>query len=605
MGYDGGKSGISSYMRAAVENLKSSGHNLTLIVENDAAEDFEGFKKIVVPAVFSKSAAAMLWHIFALPFYTRNKFYDCLLVLAANRRYAPFCKLPKVGVVHDLSQYRVGKKYDALRMFYLTKVQPYLGRTFDVLAAISESTKIDVEKFWKVPAKKISIAYNGLNTLASPDEAILTRLNLNKYILYVSRIEHPGKNHSRLIEAFEKLPDEIKKDYKLVFAGSDWTNAEIVRAQAATSSCAERIVFTGFVSDAELASLYKNASAFVMPSLSEGFGLPLIEAMSCGVPCACSNTSALAEIGKDCALLFNPESPEEIEQAIFKLLSDESLRATLAQKGKLRSKDFDWQKHAKILVSICENLYRKNSQLKIFDIPFRNGRMDEVANEISDFAQTHTRKTVAFLNTHYLNTAYEDPSQVERLKKFDYVLPDGSGVSLACKILGYRYRDNLNGTDLLPQLCTRALSKNLSMYFFGGKEGVASRAAVNLLKEYPNLKIVGTRNGYFTKEQEPEIIEKINAANPDFLFVGFGAKIQEEWVLRNADKLNAPIILAVGGLCDVYSGDLFRVPPFMRKMGLEWLGRLYQDPIRLFRRYVFGNPLFLSRVVKYRFVKKS
>ena len=188
------------------------------------------------------------------------------------------------------------------------------------------------------------------------------------------------------------------------------------------------------------------------------------------------------------------------------------------------------------------------------------------------------------------------------MRNFDYVLPDGSGVSLACKILRYKYRDNLNGTDLLPNLCEIASKKNLSMFFLGGKEGVALRASENLKKAYPNLNIVGTQNGYF--DDSDSVIKEINKLKPDFLFVGFGAVIQEKWVLENFDKLQCGVVLAIGGVCDVYSGDLKR-NPMLRKLGLEWFGRLLQEPRRLFSRYVIGNPLFVLRVIKYRLFGKD
>jgi exopolysaccharide biosynthesis WecB/TagA/CpsF family protein len=240
--------------------------------------------------------------------------------------------------------------------------------------------------------------------------------------------------------------------------------------------------------------------------------------------------------------------------------------------------------------------------LKIFGVPFYNGRMNDIANILAKKAEEKSKTTVAFINTHYLNCAYEDFSQRERLRQFDYILPDGSGVSLACKILSYKYRDNFNGTDLLPRLCEVASKKNLSMYFLGGKEGVAFRASENLKKMYPNLKIAGTRNGYF--DDDDAVVKEINDANADFLFVGFGAIIQEKWVLKNIDKLQCGVVLAVGGLCDVYSGDLKR-NPILRKLGLEWFGRLLQEPCRLFGRYVIGNPLFVLRVIKYRLLGKN
>ncbi len=600
LGYDSGKSGLSSYMKNVLANLKECEDEITVVVEPDSVNDFSGFKQICVPKLFSKSLSNYLWSIFALPFIARK--FDCVLVLAGNRRFVPFGKTSKVGVIHDLSQYRVADKYGALRMFQLFKVQPVLGRTFDEIVAISNSTKQDIAKYWNLDEGKIELNYNGVATPCEPDNSILEKLNLNNYILYVSRIEHPAKNHSNLISAFEKLPDEIIKNHKLVFVGAEWNGAEVVKQMARNSPASEQIVFSGFVSNVELSALYKNAKAFVFPSFAEGFGLGLAEAMLNDVPCACSNVSALAEVGGDATIQFNPHSIDEICNALKTLLSDQEVVSELIKKGRERVKLFSWKKHSQKLLDLCRRQYSKQSSLKIFGIPFCNGRMNDIANELAKKAERKRKTSVAFINTHYLNCAYEDFLQRERLRNFDYVLPDGSGVSLACKILRYKYRDNLNGTDLLPNLCEIASKKNLSMFFLGGKEGVALRASENLKKAYPNLNIVGAQNGYF--DDSDSVIKEINKLKPDFLFVGFGAVIQEKWVLENFDKLQCGVVLAVGGLCDVYSGDLKR-NPMLRKLGLEWFGRLLQEPRRLFSRYVIGNPLFVLRVIKYRLFGKD
>ena len=605
MGYDSGKSGISSYMREVVANMGDCGHELTLVLESGSEADFPGFRHIVAPKAFSKSAAGFLWHMFALPFIARRKRYDCLLVLAANRRFTAFGNIPTVGVVHDLSQYRVEGKYDFLRMFYLKHIQPALGRKYSSVAAISGATKSDVTRRWKLRPDRVRLNYNGLTALPPGDGSVLGRLGLGKYVYYVSRIEHPGKNHIGLIRAYESLPSAVRDEYALVFTGAEWNGAEKVLEYAAKSPDSARIVFTGYVDSAELAALYRNASAFVFPSFSEGFGLGLVEAMSAGVPCACSNDSALDEIGADAALKFDPKSPEEIASCIKRILEEPGLAGSLSQKGLERASDFSWKRHAETLVEMCETECRADSKLDLFGIDFENTRMDDIVARLDGHAARREKKTVAFINTHYLNTAYADPEQTERLGNFDYVLPDGSGISLACKIIGHPYRDNLNGTDLLPRLCALSEKKGYSMYFFGGREGVARRAVENLKKTYPKLNVAGTRNGYFKPEDEAGIIAEINALRPDFLFVGFGVRLQEKWLLENAGKIDCGVAFAIGGVCDVYSGDLFRVPPIMRRMGLEWLGRLWQDPVRLFGRYVIGNPLFVLRVIKYKFQRRK
>ena len=122
LGYDSGKSGLSAYMKNVLANLKECEDEITVVVEADSVNDFSGFKQICVPKLFSKSLSNYLWSIFVLPFIARK--FDCVLVLAGNRRFVPFGKTSKVGVIHDLSQYRVADKYGALRMFQLFKVQP-------------------------------------------------------------------------------------------------------------------------------------------------------------------------------------------------------------------------------------------------------------------------------------------------------------------------------------------------------------------------------------------------------------------------------------------------------------------------------------------------
>ncbi|MBE6413381.1 MAG: WecB/TagA/CpsF family glycosyltransferase [Verrucomicrobiaceae bacterium] len=600
LGYDSGKSGISNYMMNVLAELKLVEEDITVVLENDAVNDFSNFKKILVPKIFSKSLAGYLWSIFILPFIARK--FDCVLVLAGNRRFVPFGKTSTVGVIHDLSQYRVANKYGWLRMFQLFKVQPILAKKFSKLVAISKTTRTDIAKYWKLDENSIELNYNGTSKLPAPDNAILERLNLQKYILYVSRIEHPAKNHANLIKAFEALPEDIRKNHKLVFVGADWDNADVVRKLATESISAENIVFSGFVSNAELSSLYKNASVFVFPSFAEGFGLGLVEAMSNGVVCACSNVSALAEVGGDTVLQFNPSEVSEISNSIKTLIENEQLRTELIAKAKERSSIFSWQTHAKTLSDICRKEFQKISKLKIFDVEFFNGRFADIIEIFTDRILQNKKTSVAFINTHYLNCAYESTEQRKRLNSFDFVLPDGSGVRLACKIMRYKFCDNLNGTDLLPYLCKLASEKNLTMYFLGGRENVAARAAENLKMKYPNLKIVGTRSGYF--EDHNAVVAEVNIQKPDILFVGFGAVIQEKWLLENLDKLDCKLALAVGGLVDVYSGNLKR-NPILRKLGLEWFGRLLQEPCRLFGRYVIGNPLFVFRVLLYKFFGKS
>lgn len=355
--FDGGLSGISVYIRNVVRELAALGHDLTLLVEPDAAVCFKGFKTLETPHWTRRAVCSMLYHAAAVPFMVSPKKYDACLLTAANRRALLFSRVFTLSVVHDLSQYHMEGKYDAFRTIYIKKILPCLVRRSDAVAAVSGATAADLEYYWKLPHEKIHVAYNGLSipdTSRSGWLAAHPRLRAGHYIFYVSRIEHPGKNHVRLIQAYERLPENLRHDYPLVLAGKDWLGGQMVHEAADASPAKDDIVFSGFIDSADMKEAYENAACYIFPSLFEGFGLSLIEAMNYGVPCGCSKTSSLGEIGGKAALQFNPESVEEIGQALTTLLTDEKERARLKAEGPKRAAEFSWRRHAEILTHILE-----------------------------------------------------------------------------------------------------------------------------------------------------------------------------------------------------------------------------------------------------------
>jgi len=135
-----------------------------------------------------------------------------------------------------------------------------------------------------------------------------------------------------------------------------------------------------------------------------------------------------------------------------------------------------------------------------------------------------------------------------------------------------------------------------SLFLLGARPGVAAAAAQSMRQRYPALRIAGTRDGYFDAAEEPAVIEQINASGADILLVAFGAPRQDLWLHQHRDVLAPPVRMGVGGLFDFYSGRIPRAPEWMREIGLEWAYGLLQEPGRMWRRYVIGNPLFLYRV---------
>jgi len=231
----------------------------------------------------------------------------------------------------------------------------------------------------------------------------------------------------------------------------------------------------------------------------------------------------------------------------------------------------------------------------LFGLRIHNDSMTDAVDWVMSGQNTHHCKTGCFANVNSVNLSVKNPALSINLNNADRCFADGSGLRLAAKTMGINIRDNVNGTDMLPYLCEAAQAQGVSIFLLGAKPGIASATAINLLKEYPRLRIAGTEHGYFERSQDKNVVERINHSNADILLLAMGSPVQEKWLQDNAPQLTCRTALAVGGLFDFYSGQISRAPMWMRELGLEWIWRLMQEPKSKFNRYVIGNPLFLIR----------
>ncbi len=240
-------------------------------------------------------------------------------------------------------------------------------------------------------------------------------------------------------------------------------------------------------------------------------------------------------------------------------------------------------------------------QINLFDIHFVNTTMRQAVTLI------HTMitggggtKSIFFVNPDCLNKTFSDRDYHEILQNADQVFPDGIGLTVACKILGTPLLENVNGTDMLPFLCEMAAEKQHSLFLLGGEPGVAEKMAENLKVKY-QVHISGTQHGFFDHQQDNDkVIQAINTSGADIVLVAFGAPLQEKWIAANGHKLECGVAIGVGGLFDFYSDKTKRAPRWLREIGLEWVYRILQEPGRMWKRYVVGNPLFLLRVVMWK-----
>ncbi|MEO6130608.1 MAG: glycosyltransferase family 1 protein [Saprospiraceae bacterium] len=260
-------------------------------------------------------------------------------------------KTPKVSIIHDVAFYRYPQYFvPRIRDFYRRWMPAYLEHTNHIIT-VSHFSKSELMAAYQIPEEKISVIYNGVSSGYTP----FTLEKIQKfrdghtkgrpYFLYLGAI-HPRKNVITLIRAFESFKSQNKGEDQLVIAGrASWDANDVIKA-VHESKWAEDILMTGFVNGDEKKSWIASANALVYPSLYEGFGLPLLEAMASGLPVISSNSSSLPEVGGDAALYFNPMDDQQLAHHMNTISLNTIIREDLAVKGFSRVKEFSWEKAA-------------------------------------------------------------------------------------------------------------------------------------------------------------------------------------------------------------------------------------------------------------------
>lgn len=267
--------------------------------------------------------------------------------------------------IHDMQYFYYPQYFPKTKLLYWKTFIPLSARKCHVILTVSEHSKADIHKLLKISNSNIFVTHVGskFSILAfnktQPDDNILSKHNIKTpYLLSVASLL-PHKNLDRLVKSYALL--NIPREHQLVLVGlkrNAWSKIKNVLREYKISP--EKVILTGYVTDNELLSLYKRASLLILPSLFEGFGIPLIEAMENGCPVAASQKTAIPEILNDAGMLFNPEDPNDIAEKIMAILADESFRQSLIQKGKERASLFTWENVAQKTLKAYEYAYDLN-----------------------------------------------------------------------------------------------------------------------------------------------------------------------------------------------------------------------------------------------------
>ncbi|WP_242879783.1 WecB/TagA/CpsF family glycosyltransferase [Eisenbergiella tayi] len=231
--------------------------------------------------------------------------------------------------------------------------------------------------------------------------------------------------------------------------------------------------------------------------------------------------------------------------------------------------------------------------------------MDETVQAVEKIIKRGVPTQHVVVNALKVNLMIDDKQLLNIVNSCPLINADGASIVWAAKHLGVPLKERVTGIDLFQNLIKLANDKEYKVYLFGAKEEIVVTVKRILEKQYPNLHIVGYRNGYFTEADEPEIVKNISESGADMMFVAFSSPKKEYWINKYLKQLNIPFVMGVGGSFDVIAGVTNRAPLWMQNHGLEWFYRFIQEPRRLWKRYIIGNFKFVRLIYAEKYRLKS
>lgn len=227
--------------------------------------------------------------------------------------------------------------------------------------------------------------------------------------------------------------------------------------------------------------------------------------------------------------------------------------------------------------------------------------MKETLEEIEKIIENRKLTQHVVINAGKVVLMNKDYKLKKIVSECPIINADGQSIVWASKFLGKPLPERVAGIDLMEELIKLSAQKGYGIYFFGAKEDIVKDVMMHYKNLYHNLKICGYRNGYFSKEDVPNIVSDMKKSNADILFVAFSSPNKEYWLSENINDINIPFCMGVGGSFDVVAGKTTRAPKWMQDIGLEWFYRFIQEPKRMWKRYLVGNSTFIWLTLKEKF----
>lgn len=361
------KHGMDIYVLEVIKALQQLDKKNEYVVfvkddeDKDCLKETDNFRIVTVPG-----GNYALWEQINLPRAAKQYGVD---VLHCTSNTAPlFPTTPVVVTIHDLIYMEKSEGDNTATLYqrvgnqYRRLIVPQVAKRCRRVLADSEYTRQDILKLFRLPERQVQVSYLGVSPKLAqslkPERLpeIRQRYNLpENYFFYLGNRD-PRKNMRNVLNAFGAFT-KVDSDVELVVTGKPPVFWDELIAQPGNELLAERTRFIGFVEAEDLSGLYAQAELYLYPSLSEGFGLPILEAMSCGVPVITSTTTSMPEVGGDVAVLVDPFRPEEITQAMVTLHNDPVLRRQKVEQGLRRVESFSWQRTAREVLATYQEVY--------------------------------------------------------------------------------------------------------------------------------------------------------------------------------------------------------------------------------------------------------
>jgi exopolysaccharide biosynthesis WecB/TagA/CpsF family protein len=471
----------------------------------------------------------------------------------------------------------------------------------DHIICVSEYTRNEAHELLGIPFEKMTVIPEGSSLLSAapadpserpPDDTIrilsvgsdLPRKNLRILPVVADGLIQAGYR-VELLRVGALLGEGLKREFE--------------QLDAARFQLRE----LGKADDGVLSDCYRSVDCVLIPSLMEGFGLPVLESMALGCPVVCSNTAALPEAGGGAALYFDPLDPGSAVTQILQLKRNPTLARELIALGRDRSDLLSWGNHfegvKKIYQSVCPE-GESHPEVAEFPASRKVLESDLVITDYSELCRllfNYDRVwdkplAVDFANTQIVTMRRHDPEFGALSKAMDITVPDGMPLIWVMNAMGAALKDRVYGPAFMKE-CIRCSPPGIRHYFLGGSQDCLDSLLKNVRQMNPRLSVCGSRNGYFKESEESLVIQEIQKLEPDFLWVGLGTPKQQEWIARWKSKLAKGVVLAVGFAFDVNAGTKTDAPLWMQRLGLTWVHRMASEPRRLIGRYLKWNSLFL------------